>query len=200
MSRLNLLRHPRMLAQCNPSARSLAMPIREVALFRGINVGRAKRVAMADLRRLAADLGYGEISTLLNSGNLIYTAPRRGVDNATRLQHAVAERLGVSARVIVLNADEVDAIIASNPLMQAADDPSRFLVSVLADVRDGERARALRATPPEAIAVGERAVYLWCANGILDSVIPVALAKLLGDAHTARNWATLLKIQAQLRV
>jgi uncharacterized protein (DUF1697 family) len=176
------------------------MPIREVALFRGINVGRAKRVAMADLRQLAADLGYGEVSTLLNSGNLIYTAPRRGADNASRLQQAVAERLGVSARVIVLNADEVDAVIAGNTLSPVADDPSRLLVSVLANARDGERARALRATPPEAIAVGERAVYLWCANGILDSAIPESLAKLLGDAYTARNWATMLKIQAQLRL
>lgn len=175
------------------------MPIREIALFRGINVGRAKRVAMADLRRLAADLGFGEVSTLLNSGNLIYTAPRRGADNASRLQQAVAERLGVSARVIVLNADEVDAVIAGNALSHVADDPSRLLVSVLANAGDGERARALRATPPEAIAVSERAVYLWCANGILDSAIPEALAKLLGDAHTARNWATMLKIQAQLR-
>jgi uncharacterized protein (DUF1697 family) len=174
------------------------MPIREVALFRGINVGRAKRVAMADLRRLAADLGYSEISTLLNSGNLIYTAPRRGTDNATRLQQAMSEQLGVSARVIVLSVDEIDAIIAGNPLLQAAEDPSRFLVGVLANVGDGERAGTLRAKPPEAIAVGKRAVYFWCANGILESAIPEAVGKLLGDAHTARNWATMLKIQARL--
>jgi uncharacterized protein (DUF1697 family) len=175
------------------------MPIREVALIRGINVGRAKRVAMADLRQLAGDLGYGEISTLLNSGNLVYTAPRRGADNATRLQRAMTERLGVSARVIVLSADEVDAIVADNPLMQATGDPSRLLVHVLADARDGERLRALHATPPEAMVVVGRAVYLWCAIGILESALPEAMARLLGDAFTARNWATMLKIQAQLR-
>ncbi|HSD71146.1 MAG TPA: DUF1697 domain-containing protein, partial [Thermoanaerobaculia bacterium] len=42
---------------------------RHVALIRGINVGRAKRVAMADLRALVGDLGYGDVRTLLNSGN-----------------------------------------------------------------------------------------------------------------------------------
>jgi uncharacterized protein (DUF1697 family) len=176
------------------------MPIRQVALFRGINVGRAKRVAMADLRELAADLGYSGISTLLNSGNLIYTAPRRSTGNAMRLQQAMAERLGVTARVIVLDADEVDTIIDENPLLPMVDDPSRHLVSVLANPEDADRVRRLKAPAPEALAVAGRAVYLWCAPGILDSKMPEALGKLLGDAHTARNWATWLKIQAQLRL
>ncbi len=176
------------------------MPIRQVALFRGINVGRAKRVAMADLRRLAADLGHSEISTLLNSGNLIYTAAKRRSDAATRLQQAMSEHLGVSARVIVLSADEVDTIIAANPLLPMVDDPSRHLVCVLANPDDAHRVRSLKAAAPEALAVTGRAVYLWCAHGILDSTMLDALGKLLGDAHTARNWATWLKIQAQLRL
>jgi len=46
---------------------------RQVALLRGINVGRAKRVAMADLRTLVESLGYREVSTLLNSGNVVFT-------------------------------------------------------------------------------------------------------------------------------
>ena len=60
--------------------------VRYVALFRGINVGRAKRVAMADLRTLFEGLGYGDVRTLLNSGNVVFSAPattrpeRRGPD------------------------------------------------------------------------------------------------------------------------
>lgn len=50
---------------------------RHVALIRGINVGRAKRVAMADLRALVEDLGYGDVRTLLNSGNVVFTSARR---------------------------------------------------------------------------------------------------------------------------
>jgi len=49
-----------------------------VALIRGINVGRAKRVAMAELREAVAALGYGGVRTLLNSGNVVFTAPPRG--------------------------------------------------------------------------------------------------------------------------
>jgi uncharacterized protein (DUF1697 family) len=52
------------------------MSATHVALLRGINVGKAKRVAMADLRALLEELGYADVRTLLNSGNVVFTAPR----------------------------------------------------------------------------------------------------------------------------
>ena len=57
------------------SSRMSAAPDRQVALIRGINVGRAKRVAMADLRALVEGLGYRDVDTLLNSGNVVFTVP-----------------------------------------------------------------------------------------------------------------------------
>src|SRR5204863_1567267 len=56
------------------------MAATHVALLRGINVGTAKRVAMADLRQLMTGLGYSDVRTLLNSGNVVFTAPPRGGD------------------------------------------------------------------------------------------------------------------------
>src|SRR5881628_2807318 len=101
---------------------------RHVALIRGINVGRAKRVAMADLRALVEDLGYGDVRTLLNSGNVVFTAPRAGRGAADRIEKALAARLGVPARVTVLTAAELAAAISENPLREVAKDPSRLLV------------------------------------------------------------------------
>src|SRR6266496_1648635 len=88
------------------------MTRRHVALIRGINVGRAKRVAMADLRALVGDLGYGEVRTLLNSGNVVFTVPAsaRG-DPAPRIEQAMTARLGISARVTVLTAAELAAVV-----------------------------------------------------------------------------------------
>ena len=75
---------------------------RYVALIRGINVGRAKRVAMADLRALVEGLGYGEVRTLLNSGNVVFRVPAaRSGDIAGRIEKAITARLRISARVIV---------------------------------------------------------------------------------------------------
>src|ERR1700687_2414112 len=110
---------------------------RQVALIRGINVGRAKRVAMADLRALVENLGYGDVRTLLNSGNVVFTTPRAAPgDAAARIEKALATVLGVSARVTVVTAAELAAAITDNPLCEVADDPSRLMVAVLRNPAD----------------------------------------------------------------
>src|SRR5438034_8047019 len=113
------------------------MADRQIALIRGINVGRAKRVAMSELRALVEALGYGEVRTLLNSGNVVFTSPGPPAgDAAARIEEALGARLGVSARVIVLTAGELAAVVANNPLLGVADDPSRLLVAVLGNPAD----------------------------------------------------------------
>lgn len=172
---------------------------RQVALIRGINVGRAKRVAMADLRALVADFGYGDVRTLLNSGNVIYTAPHTApADAAVRIEEALVTRLGVSARVTVLTAAELTTVVTDNPLREVADDPSRLLVTVLNDPADRTRLEPLARQDwtPEILAIGARVVYLWCPAGVLASRLPDTVGRVLGDAATTRNWATVTKLHA----
>jgi len=171
---------------------------RQVALLRGINVGRAKRVAMADLRALVEGLGYGDVRTLLNSGNVVFTAPRAAPGTAAaRIEKALATGLGVPARVTVLTAEEF-AAVTENPLLGVAGDPSRLLVAFLRDPADRPKLEPLLEQDwgPEAVALGRRVAYLWCAEGILASRLAEAVNRLLGDAVTARNWATVLKLHA----
>jgi uncharacterized protein (DUF1697 family) len=174
---------------------------RYVALFRGINVGKAKRIAMADLRSLLADLGFTEIQTLLNSGNAVFTGPREAPDRlAARLRTTVAKKLGVDALVIIKSARDVAGIVSGHVLDKLATDHSRLLVAM---TNDG---RALAALEPlaksewgaEKVHVGKHAAYVWCANGILESKAVVALLKNLNGTGTTRNWATVLKIHALL--
>lgn len=172
---------------------------RYVALFRGINVGKAKRIAMADLRSLLEKLGYTDVATLLNSGNAVFTgAAGSGVTHATRIQKAVLGKLGVDALVIVKSAKEVAEIVADNELVSIADDPSRLLIAVTHDSRALASVKALAHTDwgKERLHVGKQAAYLWCANGILESKAAVALLKGLEGKGTTRNWATLNKIHA----
>ncbi len=170
-----------------------------VALIRGINVGRAKRVAMADLRRLVEGLGYGDVRTILNSGNVIFPVPPTLRGNAaTCIEDAVAARLGVTARVIILTAAEVAAIVNKNPLRHIADNPSRLLVAVLATPGDRRRLTSLTRDrwTPEAFALGARVAYLWCPAGIIKSPLGAAVGRVLGDAVTMRNMATMTKLHA----
>jgi uncharacterized protein (DUF1697 family) len=171
---------------------------RQVALLRGINVGKAKRVAMADLRALVEELGFTDVKTLLNSGNVVYTAPGTSPeDAAARIEEALRARTGVSSRVTVLTAEEVAEAIDANPL-GPVDDPSRFLVAVLRDPADLARLEPLTREDwgSDELALGRRVAYLWCRGGILESRLPEALQRALGDAATSRNLATMHKLRA----
>jgi uncharacterized protein (DUF1697 family) len=175
---------------------------RQVALLRGINVGRAKRVAMAELRKLVEGLGYRDVRTLLNSGNVVFSAPSsvKG-DPAAQIEKALETKLGVSSRVIVLNAAELATIVDENPLLEIADNPSRLLVSVLGDPRDQAKLKPLlvQKWAPDALAIGKRVAYLWCSRGILESPLAEAVGRSLRGAATARNWATISKLHALCR-
>ncbi len=175
------------------------MPTTHIALIRGINVGRAKRVAMADLRAQVEGLGYGGVRTLLNSGNVVFTSARPARENASaRIEQAMAERLGVSARVLVLGAAELKAIVEANPLLAIANNPSRLMAAVLFDPKDRAKLAPLirQDWAPDALALGPRVAYLWCAGGLLESRLVVAVQRALGDGVTMRNWATMTKLHA----
>jgi uncharacterized protein (DUF1697 family) len=172
---------------------------RYVALFKGINVGKAKRIAMEDLRALLGKLGYTEVQTLLNSGNAVFTAPAQPtLKLAEHIRQAVLRKTGVDALVIVKSAKEMAAIVAGNELGTVATDPSRLLVAVISENKALKSVEALagEAWGDEKIHVGKHAAYLWCANGILESEALEALLKSLKGTGTTRNWATLSKIHA----
>ena len=172
---------------------------RRVALLRGINVGNAKRIAMADLRKLFEDLGYEHVRTLLNSGNIVFTVTKENSeDEARRLEAAIAKRFGVTTRVVLLAGKQLAAAVHNNPLASVASNPSRLLIMVLMDSKAAARLKPLLKEPwkPEALSLGQRVAYLWCANGIADSKLWTAANRVLGDAGTARNLATMTKLLA----
>lgn len=171
-----------------------------VALLRGINVGRGNRVAMADLRGLLERLGYRHVSTLLNSGNAVFSAPAKiGAGAEANIARAMADELGVSVPVIVKSASQFDLIVSANPAPVVAD-PSRLLVALSSRHEELERLGALVSllTPAESLCITPHAAYLHCATGVLESTAAVGLLGKLGRGVTTRNWATVLKIAAAL--
>ena len=172
----------------------------QVAFLRGINVGRAKRVAMADLRKLLGDLGFAQVRTVLNSGNVVYDGGTvTPAEAASRIEEALVLKLGVAARVTVLSASQFAELFEQNSLAPAAD-ASRLLTLVLNNPADVQRLAPLLQQPwqPEALALGRWAAYAWCPDGVLASKVVAALGVLLGDGVTSRNWATMQKLHALL--
>ena len=152
---------------------------------------------MADLRGLFEDLGYGDVRSVLNSGNIVFTVLKKsGGNNGASIEEAILDRFGVGTRVTVLLGKEVAEAVRENSLSSVADNPSRLLLMALRDSKAVARLKPLLETnwTPEAFALGKRFAYLWCANGINDSRLCATANRLVGDAGTARNLATMTKL------
>jgi uncharacterized protein (DUF1697 family) len=175
------------------------MSRRRVALFRGINVGKAKRISMEDLRGIAAGLGYLEPRTLLNSGNLVFTLPPKSKgDPGALIEQALVKKLGVTSRVTLLTGDDVAEIVAQDPFAKVADNHSRYMITVITDPKDRARLAPIvkQDWGRERVALGARVAYAWCPDSILESPLSKALGKALGSGATTRNFATMSKLHA----
>jgi len=169
-----------------------------VALLRGINVGKAKRLPMAELRALPSGLGYTNVATLLNSGNAVFPAPGgASAKHATDIAWAISDQLKLEVPVIVKSARELATVIAENPIRVEADEHSRFLVVFVQDTKallSLTRIGSL-VVPPERFVIAKNAAYFLCPTGILQSKAGEALVDKAGTAVTTRNWSTVLKLR-----
>lgn len=169
----------------------MAMP-RYVALLRGINVGRAKQVPMAELRDLLTEAGFAAVRTHLRSGNVIFTYPNSEPGEIAELISArIADQLGVQAKCLVRTGTELAAVVAANPFPDA--DGSKLLAHFHEPPVD-ESAAATHdpvALDPDHIRVGTRVIYQWCPTGISNSPdLSSYVTRKWKTAITGRNWNT----------
>ena len=181
-----------------------------VALLRGINVGRGPRIGMAELREVAAGLGWTGPRTHLQSGNLVFDVDAgHPAELAAALEAAVAARFPVQPRVVVLTCTELAAIAAATPFAeQAAAAPTTVHAVVLSGpvgpeaaarvAAAAQRASARRrqgggGATDRAVLVG-RTVHLLTPDGAGRSELAAALGLPGGlgadVVATARNWST----------
>lgn len=170
-------------------------------LLRGINVGTAKRVGMAELRQLLTDGGHRNVATLLQSGNVVLDAELPAADLAAQVSAAIGERFGFPVDTVVRTRDEVHDVLARDPLGDVATDGSRYVVAFLAAPPGPGLRRALDAVDPgdDRYALHGRDLYLWGPAGQLKSPLMTALGKVKGEpVTTVRNWNTVGKLAALL--
>jgi uncharacterized protein (DUF1697 family) len=176
---------------------------RFVALLRGINVGGRNQIGMADLCELAAGLGWSDIRTYVQSGNMVFGADGDPPKLERELELRLEQGFGLKVAVIVRPAESWSDIVRGNPFRQAAEaDPSRLLLylSKLPQQPGAEAALRERAEGGEAVAVVDEALWIHFPHGLARSkLVPVLVDRLLGSQSTGRNWRTVLKIQALLQ-
>ena len=172
-----------------------------IALLRAVNVGGTSAVKMDAVRALVAGLGFTEVRSLLQTGNLVFTGKASGRAEVEGLIEAEAEkRLGLATTVMVRTAADWAEIITRNPFAEEArDDPSHLLVMPLKSAPAAEAETVLQAAVVgrERVRVIGDAAYLVYPDGIGRSKLTAVLAeRKLGARGTARNWNTVMKLAA----
>jgi len=169
------------------------------ALLRGINVGGNKKVPMADLRAVLTGLGLGEVRTLLQSGNAVFTS-EEDTDRLTAvIEAALADRFGFPVRVMVRSASELRAAADANPFPDPASDPAKYTVTFLSGRADPERLDAIdpASCAPDEYRLGDggRELYGHFPNGLGRSKLsPLLDKRRLGVEATTRNWNTVTRL------
>jgi uncharacterized protein (DUF1697 family) len=178
-----------------------------LALLRGINVGGRNKVAMADLRTIATELGYADVGTYIQSGNLLFSSGAGdSARHARALERRISEQLGVRPAVVVISAAELAQILADNPFPNEANGRLLHVVFRETELGAAELARIaeavarVRATgsQDDAVVVG-RTLFLHTPDGFGRSELAARLSSSAGPAAgTARNWVTVTRLMAML--
>jgi uncharacterized protein (DUF1697 family) len=152
---------------------------------------------MPELREHLNGCGYGDVRTLVASGNVVLTSRTKGDRLARALEKEVAGRFGVDAKVVVRTRAELAAVVERNPLAKVAREPKRYQVTFLSAAPKADRVRALEDldVAPERFVVDGREIYAWHPDGLQRSKLAAALTDAnLGVTATARNWNTVTKL------
>ncbi len=176
-----------------------------VAMLRSINVGGRNRVAMADLRSLASSLGYHDVQTYVQSGNLVFTGTGSPAPIAQALEDGIVSELGLTVPVVVRNTSQLRGILRDNPYAELDVDPKTIHVTFLADRPDKAKQsdleeRAGQFGDDRFTVVGGN-VFLHCPGGHGETKLTNSyLERRLGVTGTTRNWRTVTTLAAMAGV
>lgn len=172
---------------------------RHVALLRGINVGGSNVIKMADLRASFEGLGFTEVATYIQSGNVVFTSKRTSQARLTEMiEQALSDAFRYQSRVVVMSAGELERVVAQAPTGFGTD-TGRYRYDVLF-VRDPLTTReALEqvTTKPgvDAAHAGDHALYF---RRLISRAAQSHLSKLIQRPSykniTIRNWNTTAKL------
>jgi uncharacterized protein (DUF1697 family) len=174
-----------------------------IALLRGINVGGRNMVPMPELRALCAGLGWREVQTYIQSGNLLFRAGGQGAGLETELERAIERRFGFAISVVVRAADAWPAYVEANPFREVSESAPNLVMLALSKAppkRDAAERLAERAAAGERVVRVGDALWIHFGGGVARSKLaPSLLDRFVGSPVTTRNWRTVLKLDELAR-
>lgn len=168
-----------------------------VALFSGINVGGNRIVKMAELRAFFEELGFADVASYVQSGNVVFRSTQTDVAALTKaLQEAFEQRWGFHSRILVRDAAWFARLVADNPYPEIVDDPTKLHAMALERVPTPEETGRLaeKCTGPERFEIEGDVLYLHAPDGLGKSKFAEILPRTLKVPGTMRNWRSVLAL------
>jgi uncharacterized protein (DUF1697 family) len=174
-----------------------------IALLRGINVGGHKIIKMEQLRKAFEGLGFENVATYVQSGNVVFRSPGKASVLSRNIEEMLLHRFKMSVPVIVRTAEEVGEVLRNNPFVKESGiDVTRLHVTFLSLTPQKAAMKGL-----DSIAAGldrfycrGQEIYLHCPNGFGGSKLSInVFEKVLAVGATTRNWNTVNKLYEMSR-
>ena len=173
---------------------------RYIGLLRGINVSGQRSVRMEDLRSLFEKLGYSDVSSYIQSGNIFFSASPKSDDTsmAQTIEKAITTQFSFDVPVIIRSQEEMKHILAENPLLKEKGIQSEYLhVTFLQDGPSRQKISAISTLDfnPDKFVIAGREAYLYCPGGYGRTKINnTFFENRLKVKTTTRNWKTVIKL------
>ena len=171
-----------------------------IAILRGINVGGRRKILMADLKNLFSKLGFKEIKTYIQSGNVIFQSTKKedNIKLSKTIEQAILENYAFEVPVIIRTVSEWNQVISNNPFLKKNKiDTERLHLTFLKELPKIEQVEKIKSYdyPPNKFEIINKNVFIYCAGKYSDSKYTNKFfeSKLKVSA-TTRNWKTVLKL------
>lgn len=174
--------------------------MRYIALLRGINVGGNTMIKMSELKKMFESLGFKNVATYINSGNLAFDTPKKDEQKlVSKIEEAIEANVGKKVTVMVREQAGIKDILGNNPFDGQFESHKEMHVLFLASPLDpaDEQWLAERAPADERFVVVGREIYCHLPMGVADSYLGRGqFEKKLKISVTARNWRTVETLSA----
>jgi uncharacterized protein (DUF1697 family) len=169
-----------------------------ISMLRAVNVGGTSKIKMEPLRAAYAGLGFKDVRSLLQSGNVLFrSSVKDSRQLARRIKQELERKFGLQIEVVIRTLPELESIFERGPVLSPRADRAKLLVMFLSGVPDaaGQAKLTKGHKGPEMLEVRGPEVYLYYPEGVGRSKLTTAvLERHLGAIGTARNWNTLTKL------
>ena len=170
---------------------------RLIVLLRGVNIASRNRISMPDLREALEEEGFEDVSTYVQSGNVVLTSNASAKQVRIDVERLLADRFDLDVKVVVRTRADLVAVGEAQPVREVAKNPKLYQVTFLEKAPTAELVRKLEAVAAgkEQVAHIGRELYAWHPDGVARSKLAALMAgKGLGVTGTARNWRTVTKL------